>query len=174
MATIDIRIANPTDVDQLPAIERLAGDVFRAIPVLAWIADDEVLSIERHQQLIALGATWVAAADSGKLVGFLSAEPQNRDLHIWQLAVLPHHQKQGIGRRLLEKAREWGLQRNCDAMTLTTFRRVPWNDEFYSKCGFRTLGEDELPPRLRRLLAAEEKAGLDRARRCAMVLRLSQ
>jgi len=56
----NIRIAKDRDAQALPDIERSAGQVFREIPELAWIADDEDLTVERHRELIAKGTSWVA------------------------------------------------------------------------------------------------------------------
>ncbi len=39
-----IRVATPEDVQFLPEIERSSGEAFRAVPDLAWIADDAVMS----------------------------------------------------------------------------------------------------------------------------------
>jgi len=49
----NIRIAEDMDAEALPDIERSAGQVFREIPELVWIADGEDLTVERHRELIA-------------------------------------------------------------------------------------------------------------------------
>ncbi|CPQ92972.1 acetyltransferase [Bordetella pertussis] len=54
------------------------------------------------------------------------------------------------------------------AITLTTFRDLPWNQPFYARLGFATLQADGLNVRLQAILAREASLGLPAARRCAM------
>ena len=167
-ASWSIRPAQPADAPSLPDIERSAGEAFRQIPDLAWIADDTVQSEERHLQLMEGGAAWVAVDATDVPVGFLSGELLDGNLHIWELAVASDHQRRGIGRRLLDRAKHWAAQRNLAAVTLTTFRELPWNEPFYRSQGFATLLPGELTQTLRDVLASEIDAGLPAERRCAM------
>jgi hypothetical protein len=61
-------------------------------------------------------------------------------------------------------AQGWG----APAVTLSTFREVPWNAPYYARSGFRAMAEDELTPGLRELRAVEVAAGLDVAARIFM------
>jgi len=167
-ASWSIRPAEPADAPSLPDIERSAGEAFRQIPDLAWIADDAVQSEERHLQFIGGGTAWVAVDAMDVPVGFLCGELLDGNLHIWELAVANDHQRQGIGRRLLDRAKDWAARRNLVAVTLTTFRDVPWNEPFYRSEGFATLLPGELTQTLREVLASEIDAGLPAERRCAM------
>ena len=97
---IVIRPAREEDAGWLPDIERSSGEAFRQIEHLAWIADDDVQSSERHLELIRQGSAWVAQLESEALVGFLNAERVGNSLHIWQMAVLADWQQRGIGRKL--------------------------------------------------------------------------
>ncbi len=163
-----IRFAVKEDASFLPEIERSSGEAFRQIPDLAWIADDDVQSVERHEDLIGQGAAWVAEAEGGTIVGFLNAESLGTSFHIWQMAVHPAHQKQGIGRKLVETAKHWAFSEKLAPITLTTFRNVAWNELFYRTCGFQLIGCD-MPASLQSILDAEVAAGLPRDQRCAMI-----
>jgi GNAT superfamily N-acetyltransferase len=163
-----IRPAVPVDAPSLPDIERAAGESFRALPDLAWIASDDVLSVARHLELIATGTCWVAADDRGQLLGFLSAELTGDALHIWEMSVRPAAQGQGIGRALIEAAIAFAKRRALHAVTLTTFRDVPWNAPFYARCGFALLEPAQTDARLSAILADEIAHGLPGDRRCAM------
>ena len=55
-----------------------------------------------------------------------------------------------------------------DALTLTTFRDVPWNAPYYRRCGFRVLDEQEWTPGLRAIREREAGHGLDRWPRVCM------
>jgi GNAT superfamily N-acetyltransferase len=166
---IRVRKAVFADAVRLPDIERSAGRLFRTIPRLAWLADDNVQSIERHGDLIRRGTTWVAIIPPNDAVGFLSAEMVEGNLHIHELSVCFDQQGQGIGRMLIETTQRWVRNLQIPAITLTTFRSIAWNEPFYRSIGFETLAVDKLTPRLARILAAETKAGLPPADRCAMI-----
>ncbi|TPI10205.1 GNAT family N-acetyltransferase [Mesorhizobium sp. B4-1-3] len=171
---ITIRPARAEDAEALPAIEQSAGLAFRAIPELAWLADGDNVSVERHRALIAAGACWVAADEDDRPVGFLSAGVEGDALHVWELDVRLDRQGQGIGRALLERSVAHARRRGLAAMTLTTFRAITWNAPFYRKFGFRILGGAEIDARLARLLSDEAEHGMALDQRCAMRLDLSR
>jgi GNAT superfamily N-acetyltransferase len=88
--------------------------------------------------------------------------------HVEQVSVDPAFAGRGWGRRLLDHVADHARRQGLAAVTLTTFRDVPWNAPYYERCGFRALSEDELGPDLRRLRAAEAAHGLDPALRVCM------
>jgi GNAT superfamily N-acetyltransferase len=169
---ITIRPAQAEDAEVLPQIEQSAGEAFRAIPELAWLAEGENISVEQHCALIAAGACWVAADGKDRPAGFLSAGIEDDVLHIWELDVSLDRQGQGIGRALLERAVADARWRGLAAVTLTTFRAVPWNAPFYRKLGFRALEGVEIDGRLAGLLGDEAEHGMPWDQRCAMRLDL--
>ncbi|KAA5604649.1 GNAT family N-acetyltransferase [Roseospira marina] len=170
--TFRIRPAIPADASHLPGIERRSGVLFRQWPGLEWIADDTVQSEERHRSLIADGVAFVAADDDGGLVGFLNGAEAADALHLWQIAVDPDHQRRGLGRALIGAAEQAAAARRIRALTLTTFRDVPWNEPYYRTLGFVTLDRASLCPWLTAVLEAEGRAGLPAALRCAMRKRI--
>ncbi|MDF5993753.1 hypothetical protein P4200_01240 [Pseudomonas aeruginosa] len=69
-----IRTSRDEDAALLPAIERSAGESFRLLPELAWIADAGVAGVDFHRRLIERGSHWLAEDADGQPVGFLAAE----------------------------------------------------------------------------------------------------
>lgn len=169
---IIIRAASEREADDLPEIERSSGAIFRGYPGLEWIADDDVQSADQHRTLISQGVALVAEDQEHGPVGFLNGELTPDGLHIWQIAVHLDWQGQGIGRRLIAAAGRFAQEKGAKALTLTTFRDVPWNEPYYQRLGFRTLAEGEITPRLRKILENEGKAGIPLERRCAMTMQL--
>lgn len=169
MGGFTVRRTAPADIAALPAVERSAAQSFRQIRELAWIAEDAVTSAERHAEFCASSTSWVCEC-AGKPVGFLYGEIFDGELHIWELAVHHAHQGQGMGRALLQAAITAAADRGLEAVTLSTFRGVPWNEPFYAKLGFTTL--KEAGPRLTAILHSEIEQGLPGERRCAMRLAL--
>lgn len=171
MSGIVIRLATDKDATSLPDIERSAGKAFLTIPGLEWIAGDEVMPAEHHQIYIDEGTAWVAL--SGKRhIGFVTTARYEDALHILELAVESGHQGKGVGRRLLETAKDYAIENGLPALTLTTFRDLPFNELFYRKLGYRTLEAADLSERLADILDTEIDNGLPGDRRCAMRLDL--
>ncbi|MEK6636591.1 MAG: GNAT family N-acetyltransferase [Pseudomonadota bacterium] len=166
-----IRVATPEDASLLPDIERSAGHLFREIVGLEWIADDHVMTVDQHLPAILAKSAWVAC-EEGAPVGFLSAERTLDILHIREVSVLASVMGRGIGRRLIQSAIAAANELGLFALTLTTFRDVPWNEPYYQRLGFGTLAAADLDQRLATILADEVCAGLPGDRRCAMRLNL--
>jgi GNAT superfamily N-acetyltransferase len=169
---IHIQLTKPEEVHLLPTIEQSAGERFRTIPELAWIVDDGNMSAAAHLKYVLKGTSWVAEAD-GQLIGFLCAEVAEKELHIWELDVRQEWQGKGIGRQLMNTALDYARSDQLQAVTLTTFREVSWNEPFYHSFGFETLTAENLSPRLEQILQEEAQHGLPKEKRCAMRFTIS-
>jgi GNAT superfamily N-acetyltransferase len=167
MVNANIRLTKMEDVSLLPGIEYSAGESFRDIPHLAWIADDDLMSTEDYIKYIAEGTSWVAEVDQ-QLVGFVCAESAGEDLHIWLLAVQREWQAKGIGRKLMGTVFDYARRNGYKSVTLTTFREVRWNEPFYRSLGFEVLDQENIDSRLKQILDAEIKHGIPGDLRCAM------
>jgi GNAT superfamily N-acetyltransferase len=168
---IVIRAATSHDAPVLQEIELLAGERFRAVG-MPEIADDEPLSLETLAAYSRAGRSWVALGGAGTPVGYLVADVVDGAAHVEQVSVRPDHQGAGLGRALIDEVRAWALASGMTAVTLSTFREVPWNAPLYEHLGFRVLADHELGPELRALRDAETAHGLDPAGRVCMRLDL--
>jgi GNAT superfamily N-acetyltransferase len=163
-----IRAARREELGALNAIERAAGVRFEAIP---WLADvPEVLAPAAGLAAAhARGQVWVAAARSdGTLVGFAYADLVDGAVHLEELDVLPDWGGRGIGRALVAEVVADAAARGLAAVTLTTFRDVPWNAPFYARLGFRVVDRAALGPGLAAVLAHETSRGLPEPLRVVM------
>ncbi|WP_373691614.1 hypothetical protein [Hyalangium versicolor] len=68
----------------------------------------------------------------------------------------------------MEEAAAYSRREGLAALTLTTFRGVPWNEPFYARLGFETLEGAAIGERLSAILRDEVLKGLPGERRCAM------
>ncbi|MCJ8520577.1 ribosomal protein S18 acetylase RimI-like enzyme [Pseudorhizobium tarimense] len=168
-----IRLAQSEEAERLSAVERSAAQAFLHWPPFAWLAQFEGQAIERHLELMRAGTNWLAT-DDDEIVGFLSAEAIDRELHIWELSVALDHQRLGWGSALLRHALQAAQARGLEAVTLTTFRNVPWNGPFYERFGFRYLTPEDVGRRLIEILLNEAEHGLPPGERCAMRLSLGE
>ena len=163
-----LRLARPEDAGALPVIERAASVAFAGDPDLAGVDFDDVWTAAEHRAFIRRGHCLVAESH-GEIVGFLAAQPFGRELHVWEMDVLPEHQGRRIGATLMRACIIDAANAGFSALTLTTFRDLPWNGPFYARLGFVEIEDLAAWPRLAAELAEEDEAGLPRERRCAMV-----
>lgn len=161
-----IRPATPADLPLLPAIERAAAARFRGTP-LAAMADAPLVATAIAP---ARERVWLASAPDGAIAGFAIARPLDDGIHLHELDVHPAHARRGLGARLIGAVAAWASETDARAITLLTFRDIPWNAPYYARLGFVPLADGALPPGLRALREAEGAAGLPLASRLALRL----
>jgi GNAT superfamily N-acetyltransferase len=144
---VTVRPARPGDVGRLQAIQLAAGNAFRDIGMPA-AADTFPLPAESLSGYRRAGRAWVAADEHDEPVGFVVADVVDGCAHIDQVSVHPAHAGQRIGAMLLEYVADWAAGQHMHAMTLITFRGVPWNAPYYERLGFRELTESAVTPEL--------------------------
>ena len=164
--TYEIRLAEPHEFRSFGAIEIAAAALF-ADAGLPEIASHEPTDIEFIEASARAGAVFVVSSDC-KPVGFILAAPLDRHLHIYELSVHPAHGKRGLGRNLVEAVCNHAKAEGFAAVTLSTFRDIPWNGPFYTSCGFREVPRHEWTPALLLAHYREEDLGLPIERRCFM------
>ena len=161
-----IALARDEDVPALPAIELAAGELFAG-----YVPDDIPYDISDEQELRdaqRLEHLWVALAENVP-VGFAHViVPEPSVAHLEELDVHPAHGRRGLGTRLVTVVCEWAAANGYCAVTLTTFRDVPWNMPVYARLGFVVVPFDELSPALRSIVVDETRRGLDPAYRVVM------
>lgn len=166
-----VALARPADLAVIPAIELAAARL------LVGHAPESVLAEPTSEadlnRLCRDGRLWVATADN-RPVGFAYVEVfEPRIAHLDEIDVHPDHGRHGLGRRLVMAVCDWAERAEFEAVTLSTFRDVPWNMPFYKKLGFEVVPNDKLSPALASVLADEARRGLDTDRRVVMRLTLT-
>jgi GNAT superfamily N-acetyltransferase len=162
-----IREACADDLAALVEIERAAGETFRALG-MDLVADDDRGSIEDLMPYAEDRRAFVSLDAEERPVAYLLLDLVDGNGHVEQVSVHPMHARQGIGRRLFDRAAAWASERELPALTVTTYVDVPWNGPYYRRLGFRFLPADQETPGLRRLRAHERAAGLDAWPRACM------
>jgi 4-diphosphocytidyl-2-C-methyl-D-erythritol kinase len=107
-----------------------------------------------------MGQVWVACPEDGVPVGMVIASLREGAVYIEELDVLPEHGRRGLGARLLGRVCAWARAQGHPAVTLSTFRDVPWNGPFYRRHGFRDLQPAEWTPGMRAIREQEARHGL--------------
>jgi GNAT superfamily N-acetyltransferase len=145
-----VRPAQRGELALLPAIERSADVRF---------ADLGFDLVPGAAAVAALRASLAVRVAGRPPVGFAQVVELDGLAHLEELAVVPAFGRRGLGRALLEDACRWSRDAGYRAMTLVTFRDVPWNAPFYRRAGFRLVRR--LSPGLAALRALDRAHGLD-------------
>lgn len=93
-------------------------------------------------------------------------------VYLEQLSVHPDHGRRGIGTLLLDAVCD-AAAALAPAVTLTTFRDVPWNAPWYAGRGFALLPPEQWGPELAALVERERALGIGQAPRVVMRKALS-
>jgi GNAT superfamily N-acetyltransferase len=159
---VTVRQARAGDVGRLQAIQLAAGGAFRGIGMDA-IAENPPLPAESLTGYRRAGRAWVAVDEHDEPAGFAVADVVDGCAHIEQVSVHPAHAGQRIGATLLDHVAGWAARHRLRALTLVTFRGVPWNAPYYERLGFRELAPAEITPELAARRAAGAAQGGDPA-----------
>lgn len=151
----------------LQAIDIEAGRLF-ADSAHPSAAEGPPTVLSAYRAHVRLGEALVAVDASDRPVGFAVTGVLDDALHLYELSVLPAHGRRGLGRILVEAVCDRARRRDLDAVTLATFRDVPWNRPFYARLGFREIGKADWTPALFKIHQREAALGLPMAARCLM------
>lgn len=160
-ALYEIRAARPEEVSLLPDIEREAMALFAGwsemleLDMLAAVNSVETFGRAREQERLL-----VAADRQGSVIGFVLLIEIDGLAHLEEIDVDPAHARQGVGSALLEAACALANEQGYEAITLSTFRDVPWNGPFYRRHGFEILDPSMLTPGLFMVVESEKIKGL--------------
>jgi GNAT superfamily N-acetyltransferase len=173
LVTFGVRTMRSGDTAAASRISAEAGARFAEVdePRIAACADDEPFTADELEGYVAAGRAWVATEDDD-VVGFVIVDLLDGAAHIEEIDVALDASARGHGTRLLSAVTDWATTIRAPAVTLTTFRDVPWNRPWYERRGFRTLTDDELTPELAARRAAEDAEGLPAELRVVMRLAL--
>jgi GNAT superfamily N-acetyltransferase len=161
-----------THLAPLAEVERAAARLFPLEDVPVHLRS-ETTPFEELEAAQRRGRLWVALAASGRPVGFAQVERIDGLPHLEELDVHPDFGRRGIGAALVRAVCRAARGEGASAITLATFRHLPWNAPFYAALGFDTVGDDSLGAGMRELLRQEAKAGLNAANRVCMRMLLA-
>ena len=115
---------------------------------------------------VASGRRAVYALAGTAAVAFVMFRPEDGCAYVEQIDVLPSHARRGIGAALLDAVADVARRRGWPALTLSTFRDVPFNAPYYARLGFRVV--EDLTPGMVQIRAEHEARGLDETARVFM------
>jgi GNAT superfamily N-acetyltransferase len=151
----------------LPEIERAAGARFRGIG-MADVAEGETTPILILEERADRGRLYVATEETAAPVGFLIWSPKDGLAYIEEVSVHPDHAGHRLGARLIDRLAE-DVRGSHAAITLATFRDVPWNAPYYARLGFSEMGRERVGPAHQLSWKHQAENGLDMTRRLFMI-----
>jgi GNAT superfamily N-acetyltransferase len=154
-----IRLARADEATRIREIEDTAGELFSGLGLVDE-SSDESFPLDKLLRLIEMQQVWVACEASGWPVGMVIASVMDGTVYVEEMDVIPSHGQRGIGCRLLATVCDWAEANGYPAVTLSTFRDVPWNGPFYRRQGFRDLSREEWTPGMPAIREKEIRHGL--------------
>lgn len=152
-----VRFARAADLRTLADIQDASGVLFAdhlgaegLVPALGLAAPTG------GQRQAAPGFLLVVGAP---LAGFAHVIVLDAHAHLEQVSVRPEQMRRGLGSALVRAAMAEAGAQGFDALSLCTYRDLPWNGPFYTGLGFVEVRE--LLAFQRRLREAERDLGLD-------------
>ena len=168
-----IELAAENHVRQIPVVELASASMFSEDDLPAelrfLVTDSETLRQAQRERRL-----WIALDDVNTVVGFALACIVDDCAHLEEMDVHPEHGRRGIGTRLLNAVIAWAQSSGYPALTLITFRHLPWNAPFYQNRGFEALAFGDAGDDLRALIREEAEAGLEPRNRLAMICPLER
>lgn len=162
-----VRAPRRDELELLRSIEREAGRTFAAIGMTR-VGADEPLPGDEFETFRAAGRAWVAVGDDDAPVAYLLSAVLDNCAHIEQVSVAPSHARRGVGAALIEHLAAIARSEGRAALTLTTFRDVPWNGPYYERLGFAIVEALDQGPELAAVVAREAHSIPSSAARVAM------
>lgn len=159
-----IRPARDIEIEAVRDIERASATRFVGT-ARAELAQDEPTDAATLGQRIEAGGLLVAD-DDGAPAAFVMFREVEGCAYVEQIDVLPSHARRGIGARLLDAVAEVARGRGLAALTLSTFKDVPFNAPYYARLGFDVV--EALTPGMLAIRAEHEARGLDETARVFM------
>lgn len=144
-----VRPARGNEIGELQNIDLASATLFRGLGLIDFGPlgePTEPIPEARLRQGFGDGLIWVAVDDRDELVGFALCSDRGEDLYLDQLSVLPRHARRGLGTRLVRRSLQEAEARAFKRVSLSTFRKVPWNGPFYRTLGFREVPSWRLQP----------------------------
>jgi GNAT superfamily N-acetyltransferase len=162
-----IRFARFEELTLLAHIEQSAAIRFLGTPY-AFLVAAKPLPIEFVRQRFQAGQIWVAVDQQDTVVGYAITREVDDTLYLQEIDIEPQHGQKGLGSALVDTVRSWAKLSGYSAMSLSTFRDIPWNAPFYSKLGFVILDESVLTAGFQQIRRQENASGLPISERVIM------
>jgi [ribosomal protein S18]-alanine N-acetyltransferase len=133
----DVSIRRMTEHDLLEVVEI---EEMSNLSPWGWDAYHSELQCQTTSLMLVARFGAASLSAEGHLVGFIVARELANEIHINNVAVKPEFRGQGLGRRLLKEALEWGRERRASQAVLEVRAGNEAAQQLYRGCGFEVIG----------------------------------
>lgn len=130
MTHIQIRLADSSNVSDIKAIVLNAYT-----PYIERIGRKPGPMMDDYAELVVTGCVWVVTAHD-VVAGFIHLEAKTDHILVCNVAVAPHYQGQGLGKKLLEHAQGYARVHDVHELRLYTNEKMHENLALYSRLGW--------------------------------------
>lgn len=127
---INIRLATLIDLQE---IKQIADLLYIDMPDFVWNTKEFIKEQIKKEE-------YYISEENEKIIGIISLRERNMMLYIETLAVAKNIQSSGIGKKLVEFARQFARENNFKVLRTTSFYEYGVKD-FWIKQGFQLLAE---------------------------------
>lgn len=162
-----IRRARKEDLPLLGAVERSAAEIFRTVN-LDFLTYGPTMDEYLLESMGRANHLWVAVNEVDRPIGFAGGDELAGNFHIAEISVAQNAQGKGVGKALMGELTRQAMAEGYTAITLTTYRNLPWNGPWYQRLGFSEVKIDEMGEEYREIWNSEASHGHDMNVRCVM------
>jgi len=163
MFEVVFRNARLDEIDLLRQLEREAATRFAVLGIPPIEITDACVLAERIGQ----GQLLIAEVD-GRAVGLVIFSQVDGTAYIEELDVHSAFAHRRLGAALIDAVEVWAKPVGLSALTLSTFRDIPFNAPYYGRLGFVIMREEELGPGLTAIAQKHASTGVNVAPRVWM------
>lgn len=135
--------------EDIPELVRLINSAYRGeASRRGWTTEADLLDGELRTDEDSLkdvlknpNAVMLSFVSENQINGCVYLEKQEKNLYLGMLSVSPAAQAQGIGKKLLHAAEEYGKQQGCRAIVMTVISLRRELIDWYQRHGYRRNGE---------------------------------
>ena len=147
MSDFSIRLAQIDDAQAFHEVEEDAAQLLANEPSLEGVPVPPSRTPDEYRTMIGQRHC-LTAASGGRVVGFAAARRIGKEVHLHELSVASAFQRKRIGATLLSALKIDCKNAGVRALTLLTYRDIPWNAPFYERHGFVVIEDLDAYPRL--------------------------
>lgn len=162
-----IRKARNDDIPLLGQVERSAAELFRTVN-LDFLTNGPTVNKSHLSAMMSSNHLWVAVDKRDQPIGFVGGEELDGNFHIAEISVAQDAQGKGVGKALMAELVRQTKEEGQTAITLTTYRDIPWNGPWYRKLGFSEVSLGDMGDEYAKILDSEAQHGHDMDSRCIM------
>ena len=128
-------------IDDLPAIKQCVDAAYEIY--VERLGGKPKPMLADYETQVRDGIVSVAVDDHGDVQGYIICYARLGTMLLENVAVSPHHQGRGVGKRLIAFCDEEARRQGCQAIELFTHVKLTENRALYARLGYETIDRPE-------------------------------